>query len=126
MTNEFVRKFLNHEDVHSFQHEELIEKELFKVPDGQSYNVSNLAYSFFKQKKYHQAQIIYEGLICAHPLEPSNHVILGLIYYKTKQLDLALAQFAEAVDLDPDCNAAYVARYFLAMEERNTNSEPNV
>jgi tetratricopeptide (TPR) repeat protein len=95
---------------------------LFNTADSQSYSVANLAYSFFKQKKYYQAQIIYEGLICAHPLEPSYHVILGLIYYKTKQADLALTQFAEAVDLDPDCNAAYVARYFLAMEERNVNS----
>jgi tetratricopeptide (TPR) repeat protein len=125
MTNEFVRKFLNHEDVHSLLREELIEKELFHVPEGQSYSVANLAYSFFKQKKYNQAQIIYEGLICAHPLEPSYHVILGLIYYKTKQLDLALAQFTEAVDLDPDCNAAYVARYFLAIEEQNTGSDSN-
>jgi tetratricopeptide (TPR) repeat protein len=125
MTNDFVRKFLNHEDVHSLLSEELIEKELFNVPDGQSYNVANLAYSFFKQKKYNQAQIIYEGLICAHPLEPSYHVILGLIYYKMKQLNLALAQFAEAVDLDPDCNAAYVARYFLAMQEQNKDSGSN-
>ena len=125
MTNEFIRKFFRPEDIPSFQREELIEKELFNVPDGKPYNVANLAYSFFKQKKYHQAQIIYEGLICAHPLEPSYHVILGLIYYKTKQLELALSQFAEAVDLDPDCNAAYVARYFLALEKRNTDNESN-
>lgn len=125
MTNDFVRKFLSHENVHSLLREEMIERELFNVSDGQSYNVANVAYSFFKQKKYNQAQIIYEGLICAHPLEPSYHVILGLIYYKTKQLDLALEQFTEAVDLDPDCNAAYVARYFLAMEEQNIGSESN-
>jgi tetratricopeptide (TPR) repeat protein len=126
MTNDFVRKFLNHEEIHSLQREELIEQELFNIPAGQSYNVANLAYSFFKQKKYSQAQIIYEGLICAHPLEPTYHVILGLIYYKTHQVDLALAQFAEAVDLDPDCNAAYVARYFLATENQNMVSDSKV
>ena len=99
MTNDFVMKFLSQEDVRSLSPEKLNEKELFNIPDGQSYNVTNLAYSFFKQKKYRQAQIIYEGLICANPLDPSYHVVLGLIYYKTNQMDLALAQFAEAVDL---------------------------
>jgi tetratricopeptide (TPR) repeat protein len=113
MTNDFVSKFVSGEDFHSLQREELIEKELFNIPDDKSYSVTAIAYSFFKQKKYYQAQIIYEGLICAHPLEPSYHVILGLIYYRTNQLHLALCQFAEAVDLDPDCNAAYIARYFL-------------
>ncbi|MCI0616425.1 tetratricopeptide repeat protein [bacterium] len=125
MTNDFVKKFLSHEDISSLSPEKLNEKELFNIPDGQSYNVTNLAYSFFKQKKYSQAQIIYEGLICANPLDPSYHVILGLIYYKTNQVDLALTQFAEAVDLDPDCNAAYVARYFLMMEERSVDSGSN-
>src|SRR5262245_41581778 len=113
MTTDFVKKFFSHEDLQALSHQELDEKELFNIPDGQTYNVAGLAYTFFKQKKYNQAQIIYEGLICANPLEPLYHVILGLIYYKTKQVDLARAQFAEAIDLDPDCNAAYIARYFL-------------
>jgi tetratricopeptide (TPR) repeat protein len=126
MTNDFVRKFLSHENIQSSLREELIEKELFSIPEGQSYNVANLAFSFFKQKKYTQAQVIYEGLVCAHPLEASYHVILGIIYYKTEQLDLALARFAEAVDLDPDCNAAYVARYFLAIDNPSMNSNSKV
>jgi tetratricopeptide (TPR) repeat protein len=122
MTSDFIRKFLSNEEVQSFSAEKLNEKELFNLPDGQSYSVASLAYSFFKQKKYSQAQIIYEGLICANPLEPSYHVILGIIYYKTNQVELALAQFAEAIDLDPDCNAAYVARYFQMIEQRNNDS----
>lgn len=126
MTNDFVKRFLSHEDIQLLSPEKLIEKEIFNIPDGQSYSVAGLAYTFFKQKKYSQAQIIYEGLVCANPLDPSYHIILGLIYYKTKQVNLALARFAEAIDLDPDCNAAYVARYFLMIEERNRESEPNV
>lgn len=125
MTNDFVKKFLSHEDDQAPSAENFNENELFNIPSDQSYNVARLAYSFFKQKKYSQAQIIYEGLICANPLEPSYHVILGLIYYKTKQMDLALAQFTEAVDLDPDCSAAYVARSFLRMEKRNLDSASN-
>ncbi|MCI0441591.1 tetratricopeptide repeat protein [bacterium] len=125
MTNDFVKKFFSHEDVQALSAENFSENELFNVPDGQSYNVARLAFTFFKQKKYSQAQIIYEGLICANPLEPSYHVILGLIYYKTEQVDLALAQFAEAVDLDPDCNAAHVARAFLIMEQRDLESASN-
>ncbi len=119
MTSDFVKKFFSDVNVQAFSFENFSENELFNIPEGESYNVPRLAFTFFKQKKYSQAQIIYEGLICANPLEPSYHVILGLIYYKTGQVDLALAQFAEAVDLDPDCNAAYVARSFLIMEERN-------
>jgi tetratricopeptide (TPR) repeat protein len=125
MTSDFVRKFLNREDDQAPTAENFNENELFNIPSGQSYNVARLAYSFFKQKRYSQAQIIYEGLICANPLDPSYHVILGLIYYKTEQVDLALAQFKEAIDLDPDCNAAYVARSFLRMEERNLESASN-
>ena len=122
MTSDFIRKFLSNEEVQSFSAEKLTEKELFNLPDDQSYSVASLAYSFFKQKKYSQAQIIYEGLICANPLEPSYHVILGIIYYKTNHVDLALTQFAEAIDLDPDCNAAYLARYFQMIEQRNNDS----
>jgi tetratricopeptide (TPR) repeat protein len=126
MTSDFIRKFLSNEEVQSFSAEKLNEKELFNIPDGQSYSVASLAYSFFKQKKYSQAQIIYEGLICANPLEPSYHVILGIIYYRTNQVELALAQFAEAIDLDPDCNAAYVARYYQLIEQRNIDNDSNV
>jgi tetratricopeptide (TPR) repeat protein len=113
MTTDFLRKFFSHEDLQALSHRELDEKEIFNIPDDQPYSVASLAYTFVKQKKYNQARIIYEGLICANPLDPSYHVILGLIYYKTKQVDLARAQFAEALDLDPDCSAAYIARYFL-------------
>jgi tetratricopeptide (TPR) repeat protein len=122
MTTDFLKKFLSHEDDQVRPAEKISEYELFNIPSDQSYNVARLAYSFFKQKKYSQAQIIYEGLICANPLEPSYHVILGLIYYITKQLDLALAQFTEAVDLDPDCNASSIARSFLKLAERNPDS----
>jgi Tfp pilus assembly protein PilF len=123
MTDDFVKKFFRHEDLQAFSPEKLSESELFTVPDDRSYNVAYLAFTFFKQKKYNQAQIIYEGLICADPFEPSYHVILGLIYYNTQQKDLALAQFAEAVDLDPDCYAAYVARAYLMMEKQNKENE---
>jgi tetratricopeptide (TPR) repeat protein len=126
MTSDFVRKFFSHEDLQTLAIEGINEKELFNISDFQPYSVAGLAYTFFKQKKYSQAQIIYEGLVCGNPLDPSYHVILGLIYYKTKQLNLALTQFAEAVDLDPDCNASYIARYFLLMEERNMSCESNV
>jgi tetratricopeptide (TPR) repeat protein len=126
MTSDFIRKFLSNEEVQSFSAEKLNEKELFNIPDGQSYSVASLAYSFFKQKKYSQAQIIYEGLICANPLEPSYHVILGIIYYRTNQVELALTQFAEAIDLDPDCNASYAARYFQMIEQRNKDNDSNV
>jgi hypothetical protein len=81
---DFLKKFFCHEDYQVRSAEKFNENELFNISSDQSYNVARLAYSFFKQKKYSQAQIIYEGLICANPLEPSYHVILGLIYYICK------------------------------------------
>jgi len=120
MTSDFIKKF-SPEDFQAFSAEIFNDCELFNFPSGQSYNVAGLAFTFFKQKKYSQAQIIYEGLICANPLNPSYHVILGLIYYKTEQMELAFAQFKQAIDLEPDSNTAQIARYFL-MEERNTHS----
>jgi Tfp pilus assembly protein PilF len=121
MTNDFVKKFLSHEDVRALSPEKLNENDLFMIPDGKSYSVARLAYTFFKAEKYSQAQTIYEGLVCANPFEPSYHVILGLIYYRTEQKDLAIAQFLEAVDLDPDCYAAYVARAYLMQKETEKN-----
>ena len=122
MTSDFVKKFLSNENLQPLSIEKLSENELFNMPAGQSYNVAHLAFTFFKQKKYSQAQIIYEGLICADPFEPSYHLILGLIYYETQQKDLAVTQFAEAVDLDPDCYAAYVARAYLMMENQENEA----
>jgi tetratricopeptide (TPR) repeat protein len=126
MTNDFIKKFLRHEDVQALAAEQFNENDLFMVRDGQSY-VARLAYTFFKEKKYSQAQTMYEGLVCANPFEPSFHVILGLIYYRTEQKDLAIAQFSEAIDLDPDCYAAYIARAYLVVakgdQENTENSE---
>jgi tetratricopeptide (TPR) repeat protein len=118
MTNDFVNKIVSDENLHLLSVEKLNENELFNIPECKSYNVAHLAYTFFKQKKYSQAQIIYEGLICANPFDPSYRVILGLIYCKTKQKELAVTQFEEAVDLDPDCYAAYIARAYLMMEKQ--------
>jgi tetratricopeptide (TPR) repeat protein len=125
MTNDFVKKFFSDFDYQALLAEILNENELFGVPDGTSYNVAHLAYTFFKQKKYTQAQIIYEGLVCANPFDTSYHVILGLIYFNTEQKDLARREFEEAVDLDPDSYAAYVARAYLTMEKQNKENESN-
>jgi Tfp pilus assembly protein PilF len=67
-------------------------------------------YNFFRQGRLREATSIFEGLVVLDSLNPYIQGILGSIYQKQQQYELALIRYNNALSLNPDDISALANR----------------
>ena len=72
--------------------------------------ISSQGYHFFLQGKAEEARIIFEGLVALDPRNSYYLRALGVIYWRLKDPERALAQFSYAMRVAPYEVSSYVNR----------------
>ncbi|HET8825853.1 MAG TPA: tetratricopeptide repeat protein, partial [Terriglobales bacterium] len=64
--------------------------------------VNNIGAVYFMRKNYGGASKYFKKAVALEETRPSFHVNLGASWFAQKQLDRAIAEYARALELDPD------------------------
>jgi tetratricopeptide (TPR) repeat protein len=68
---------------------------------------SDIAFAYYKSKKYNDALTYYLKKIAAGKPTVNDYVYLGLSYYQTKQFALADSAFKKVISVSPDLILAH-------------------
>jgi Flp pilus assembly protein TadD len=66
------------------------------------YEMADMGYSLFEAGRLGDAQALFEGLEVYNPCDPYFHQMLGAIYQRQNQAELARSQYETALQIEPD------------------------
>lgn len=113
-------QFLRHTETQSTDAEQLLHKHLTEMPDSR-YKLGwlrELGTIYRQQHAWQNAQLIYKQLVTIAPDSIDDWIQLGWVYYEQGAgIEAALAQFQQAIALDPQNGAGYFATAYLLNQE---------
>jgi tetratricopeptide (TPR) repeat protein len=82
----------------------------------QAYNIAEYGYALFQESRYHDARVVFEGLVICNPYDAYFHNMLGAIYQQLDMKEEALEEYTSSIELDNEHLHAYVNRAELLLQ----------
>ncbi len=82
-----------------------------------AYRIAEYGYALFQEARYHDAKVIFEGLVVANPYDAYFHSMAGSVY---QQLDMrleAIDSYTIAIEMDPEYLPALVNRGEMYLQD---------
>ena len=117
---EFVTKYpttFTPENFEKFSRGDITWGELQGRTLEESYAIAEMAYTLLEQGRVDDARILTEGLVMGNPYDPYFHTMLGAIYAKKNQHDLAIDEYTVALGLEPKNVSGLVNRGELFLQK---------
>ena len=84
--------------------------EVLGINAGQAYNMAQMGYKMLQEGKLEEARTIFQGLATLNPKDPYHHLALGAVHHRSDHIDEAIAEYTNAIELDPKLANAYANR----------------
>lgn len=94
-------------------------RNLQNLTDDEVNALTHLGYILFQQGKLQEARGVFEALIALDPSKDYFYRALGGVFLKLGQLDLALQQFSNSIELNTSVPHTYVNRAEVYIAQKN-------
>lgn len=93
-----------------FKKGEIKFSQLFGLDGNQIASLLLCGHNFFSEGRFKEAKTIYEGMVLLEPNNPYVNTMLGAIYQRMEQYDLAILRYNRAIELFPQDISALTNR----------------
>ncbi len=90
--------------------------QLMCITMDEAYDIAEYGYSLYKEGRFHDSRVIFEGLVMANPYDAYFHCMLGSVYQQLDLKEEASEEYSTAIELDEEHLHAYVNRGEIRLE----------